>query len=76
MSQWKKGVVWVNGRNLGRYWEIGPQKRLFLPAPFLKKGKNEIIIFDLHQTKPAPVKGATSLKDETEKYWKGSSPPN
>lgn len=67
MSQWKKGVVWVNGRNLGRYWEIGPQKRLFLPAPFLKKGKNEIIIFDLHQTKPAPVKGATSLKDETEK---------
>jgi len=67
MSQWKKGVVWVNGRNLGRYWEIGPQKRLFLPAPFLKKGKNEIIIFDLHQTKPASVKGATSLKDETEK---------
>jgi len=52
---------------LGRYWEIGPQKRLFLPAPFLKKGKNEIIIFDLHQTKPAPVKGAMSLKDETEK---------
>jgi hypothetical protein len=46
---------------------VGPQKRLFLPAPSLKKGKNEIIIFDLHQTKPAPVKGATSLKDETEK---------
>jgi len=65
MSQWKKGIVWVNGRNLGRYWEIGPQKRLFLPAPFLKKGKNEIVIFDLHQTVPAPVKGVTTLKDET-----------
>ncbi|MCX6564255.1 MAG: beta-galactosidase [Candidatus Aminicenantes bacterium] len=67
MSLWKKGVLWVNGKNLGRYWEIGPQKRLFLPAPFLKKGKNDIIIFDLHQTRPAPVKGATSLKDDSEK---------
>ena len=67
MSLWKKGVLWVNGKNLGRYWEIGPQKRLFLPAPFLKKGKNDIIIFDLHQTRPAPVKGTTSLKDDSEK---------
>ncbi len=67
MSLWKKGVLWVNGKNLGRYWEIGPQKRLFLPAPFLKKGKNDIIVFDLHQTRPAPVKGTTSLKDDSEK---------
>jgi len=67
MSLWKKGVLWVNGKNLGRYWEIGPQKRLFLPAPFLKKGKNDIIIFDLHQTRPAPVKGTTSLKDDSKK---------
>ena len=66
MSLWKKGVVWVNGKNLGRYWEIGPQKRLFLPAPFLKKGRNDIIVFDLHQIRPAPVKGTTSLKDETD----------
>lgn len=63
MSRWKKGIVWVNGRNLGRYWDIGPQKRLFLPAPFLKKGLNEIIIFDLHQTGPSPVRGVKSLKD-------------
>lgn len=67
MSLWKKGVVWINGKNLGRYWEIGPQQRLFCPAPFLKKGKNEIVVFDLHQTRPAPVKGMTSLKNETEK---------
>jgi beta-galactosidase len=33
MRQWIKGVVWVNGRNLGRYWNIGPQFRLFCPAP-------------------------------------------
>ncbi len=47
VSRWKKGVVWVNGHNLGRYWNIGPQQRLFVPAPWLKKGKNEIIVFDL-----------------------------
>ncbi len=41
-----KGNVFVNGFNLGRYWEIGPQKRLYLPAPLLKKGKNEIVVFE------------------------------
>ncbi len=61
MSGWKKGVVWVNGRNLGRYWEIGPQKRLFCPAPFLKPGTNEIIVFDFHALTPAPVAGFESL---------------
>jgi beta-galactosidase len=62
MSGWKKGVVWVNGHNLGRYWETGPQTRLFLPATFLVKGENEIIIFDLHMTSPATVTGTTGLK--------------
>jgi beta-galactosidase len=51
-SKYKKGVVWVNGHNLGRYWEIGPQKRLYCPAPWLNKGVNEIIVLDLHQTGP------------------------
>lgn len=41
-----KGVVFVNGFNLGRFWEIGPQKTLYMPAPLLKKGKNSIIIFE------------------------------
>lgn len=41
-----KGVAFVNGFNLGRFWDIGPQKRLYLPAPLLKMGKNEIIIFE------------------------------
>lgn len=44
---WKKGVVWVNGRNLGRYWEIGAQQTLYCPAPFMKKGENEIVIFEV-----------------------------
>lgn len=55
MSQWIKGVVWINGHNLGRYWKIGPQTRLYCPAPWLRAGTNEIIIFDLHQLAAAPV---------------------
>lgn len=55
LSGWTKGVVWVNGHNLGRYWEIGPQQRLYCPAEWLAAGANEILVFDLHQTRPAPV---------------------
>jgi beta-galactosidase GanA len=62
MSGWKKGIVWVNGHNLGRYWEIGPQKRLFCPAPFLRPGMNEIVVFDLHALRPAMVAGLTGLE--------------
>jgi beta-galactosidase len=42
-----KGQVFVNGKPLGRFWNIGPQGTLYLPAPWLKKGANEIVIFDL-----------------------------
>ena len=47
MAQWGKGLVWVNGHNLGKYWEIGPQQTVYLPAEWLKKGKNEIVILEL-----------------------------
>ncbi len=62
MTGWKKGVVWVNGHNLGRYWDIGPQRRLYCPAPYLKQGTNEIIVFDLHLVRPATVRGVRSLE--------------
>ena len=61
MSGWAKGIVWVNGHNLGRYWKIGPQKRLFCPAPFLKPGTNEIVVFDLLTLTPSNVAGFTTL---------------
>jgi len=49
-----KGVVWVNGFNLGRYWEVGPQRTLYLPAPLLRRGENEVIVLELHgMTAPA-----------------------
>jgi beta-galactosidase len=50
LAGWTKGVVWLNGFNLGRYWERGPQKTLYIPAPLLKPGENELIIFELHGT--------------------------
>lgn len=46
MTGWGKGCVFVNGHNLGRFWEAGPQKRLYVPTPYLKKGINEMIVFE------------------------------
>ena len=46
MSDWGKGIVFVNGHNLGRYWKIGSQQTLYLPACWLKNGKNVIEIFE------------------------------
>jgi beta-galactosidase len=62
MSNYQKGVVWVNGHNLGRYWNVGPQYHLYCPANFLKKGNNEIIVFDLHQQQSASIKGVKTLE--------------
>lgn len=47
-SDWGKGVAWVNGFNLGRYWSRGPQHTLFVPAPILRAGTNDVVIFELH----------------------------
>ena len=46
MREWGKGIVFVNGINLGRYWKVGPQHTLYLPGCFLKKGNNDIVIFE------------------------------
>lgn len=43
---WGKGCVFVNDFNIGRFWEIGPQKRLYIPGPLLKQGENRIVIFE------------------------------
>ena len=47
MMPWGKGMVWVNGHNLGRYWSIGPQQTLYVPVEWLKKGKNDIVVLEL-----------------------------
>ena len=43
---WGKGTVLLNGFTLGRFWEIGPQKRLYIPAPLLRQGKNALRIIE------------------------------
>jgi beta-galactosidase len=50
-----KGEVWLNGQPLGRVWNVGPQATLFVPAPWLKKGNNEIVVFDLKGTNGSTV---------------------
>jgi hypothetical protein len=62
LSNFRKGIIWVNGHNLGRYWEIGPQKRLYCPASFLNAGLNEIMVFDLLQTEPKLVFGFKTME--------------
>jgi beta-galactosidase len=62
VSNYTKGMVWINSHNLGRYWNIGPQKRLFCPESWLFEGMNEIMILDLHLTEPKPVFGMKTLE--------------
>ena len=59
MRYWSKGVVWVNGHNLGRFWDIGPQQTLYCPGPWLKKGANELLILELNGAQKHSVAGLT-----------------
>ncbi len=54
LDNFTKGFVVVNGFNLGRYWEIGPQKTLYLPASLLNIGENEIVVFESDGIKGVP----------------------
>lgn len=58
-SSWGKGLVYVNGHPLGRIWEIGPQQTLYMPGCWLKKGENEIMVFDILGPKKAVSEGLT-----------------
>ncbi|WP_183558715.1 glycoside hydrolase family 35 protein [Mucilaginibacter sp. SP1R1] len=62
LSNYSKGVVYVNGHNLGRYWNTGPQQRLYCPASWLKTGRNEIVVFDFHQNEAKTISGKTTLE--------------
>ena len=57
LSKWGKGMVWVNGYAIGRFWEIGPQQTLYMPGCWLKEGENEIIVLDLLPSSSAELKG-------------------
>jgi beta-galactosidase len=61
MKNYGKGYVWVNGRNLGRYWHRGPQFRLYCPGVWLKKENNEIVILELLSAEEEGITGEHEL---------------
>lgn len=56
---WQKGFAWVNGHNLGRFWSVGPQQTLYLPGPWLRPGRNELVVFSIDGVS-GPVRGLAS----------------
>jgi len=60
MGGFMKGYVWVNGHNLGRYWNAGPQRTLYLPGCWVRKGFNQITVLDLGDLQATPT--LTGLK--------------
>ncbi len=60
LPTFKKGIIIINNRVLSRHWEVGPQRSAYLPAPFLKKGKNELVVLELEGFETA----AAVLDDE------------
>ena len=59
MSTWGKGLVWINGHCIGRFWEVGPQQTLYVPGCWLKKGANDIVVLDIAGPRKASVKGVS-----------------
>lgn len=51
------GVVWLNGHNVGRFWNIGPQQTLYVPGAWLKKGRNQVTVFDIQDDSGASLSG-------------------
>lgn len=65
MRAWSFGVVWVNGHNLGRFWDRGALRTLFVPQHWLRKGRNEIVVLELHDAPKTPVvSGGTKIIEE------------
>ena len=71
LQGWTKGVVWVNGVNLGRYWIVGPQQTLYLPGCYLKEKGNKITILALE---PSGSQG--TVQGITTRNWRNNPDPN
>jgi beta-galactosidase len=62
MRNWNFGVVWVNGHNLGRYWDVGADRGLYLPSVWQNQGENQITILELAgPPKSTAIQGATNM---------------
>jgi beta-galactosidase len=56
-TEFTKGQLWLNGHTLGRIWNVGPQRTLYAPGPWLAKEQNEVIVFDAKGKMGATVRG-------------------
>ena len=54
VDELRKGVLWVNGRNAGRFWDIGPQLSLYIPGVWLRAGRNEVVALELFDRQSFP----------------------
>ena len=59
------GYMWLNGHNIGRYWEEGPQREFYLPECWLRAGEKNVIILGLRQSE---TKGACLFGAEVAPY--------
>lgn len=57
MESWGKGQLYINGYAIGRFWKIGPQQTLYVPGCWLRKGKNQIVVFDIVGPEKAECEG-------------------
>lgn len=73
MESWGKGSVWINGHHVGRYWQVGPQQTLYVPSFWLKKGKNEVLVFEQIKTVQNKLRGLNKpiLDDVREELFTG-----
>ncbi|MET0322649.1 MAG: beta-galactosidase [Duganella sp.] len=77
MSTWGQGIVWVNGRCLGRYWSIGPTQTMYLPGPWIRRGANEVVVLDLTGPQNARSAGLkTPILDRLQPDRDLPRPPN
>ncbi|KAF1005152.1 MAG: Beta-galactosidase [Luteibacter sp.] len=57
MRGWSQGHVWINGHHLGRYWNIGPQQTLFVPAEWLRKGRHDVVVLEMGEKSAGKLAG-------------------
>jgi len=57
LRSFHKGIVWVNGHCLGRYWNIGPTQTMYLPGAWLRRGANHVVVMDLFPAAAPQLQG-------------------
>jgi beta-galactosidase len=74
---WGQGIVWINGRCLGRYWSIGPTQTMYLPGPWIRRGRNEVVVLDLTGPREARIAGLkTPILDQLHPERDLARPPS